>query len=75
VSILTEARDAVDRATEEGWTFTDIEDRIIDVAAVADDAKAALWLYAWSFVAKPYQRMEALAHLGLLETCSAFAEA
>jgi hypothetical protein len=75
VSILTEAREAVDRATEEGWTFGDIEDRIIDVAALADDAKAALWLYAWSFVAKPYQRTEALAHLGLLEPSHGFAAA
>ncbi len=74
MSILTEARDAVDRANNEGWTFGEIEDRIIDVAAVADDAKAALWLYAWSFVAKPYQRVEALAHLGLLESRNAFAE-
>jgi hypothetical protein len=75
VSILTEAREAVDRANDEGWTFGDIEERIIDAAAVADDAKAALWLYAWSFVAKPYQRVEALAHLGVLETGYAFAEA
>ena len=73
VSILTEARDSVDRATSAGWLFGDIEERIIDVADVADDAKAALWLYAWSFVAKPYQRIEALAHLELLENRSAHA--
>lgn len=38
-----------------GRPFDEVED-IIDAAALSDDEKAALWLWAWSFMDAGVQR-------------------
>jgi hypothetical protein len=39
-------RATIDRALEDGATLADVE-RLLDEAAIADDLRDALWLYAW----------------------------
>ena len=40
-------------------SFDDVEAEIIDRSGLDERQKAALWLYAWSFVPKRIQRAEA----------------
>jgi hypothetical protein len=44
-------------------SFSRVEDELIEPSRLSDDAKSALWLYAWSFVDWRAQRREAYAHI------------
>lgn len=46
-----------------GASFSSIEDELIEPSRLSDEAKSALWLYAWSFVDWRAQRREAYAHI------------
>ncbi|MEA2430889.1 MAG: hypothetical protein QOI19_1362 [Thermoleophilaceae bacterium] len=48
---------------ERGATFGDVEADVIDDAPCDRDEKAALWLYAWSFMPRGQQRYDANQHL------------
>jgi hypothetical protein len=48
---------------ERGATFHQVEADVIDDAPCDPDEKAALWLYAWSFMPRGQQRYEASQHL------------
>jgi hypothetical protein len=48
---------------ERGATFGDVEDGVINHAPCDEDEKAALWLFAWSFMPPGEQRHEANQHL------------
>src|SRR3954447_16599704 len=48
---------------ESGATFDEVEADVIDGAPCDSDEKAALWLYAWSFMPRGQQRYEANQHL------------
>jgi hypothetical protein len=58
-------RQDVERRMLRGEHFTDVEDAI-NSSDVSADAKAALWLLAWSYVHPRAQRREASAHLAAL---------
>jgi hypothetical protein len=51
---------------EQGATFAAVEEDVIDPAPYDADEKAALWLFAWSFMPRGKQRYEANQHLRLL---------
>ena len=46
-----------------GATFDAVEEGVINTGAFDDDEKAALWLFAWSFIPPGEQRYEANQHL------------
>jgi hypothetical protein len=48
---------------ERGATFGDVEEDVINHAPFDEDEKAALWLFAWSFMPVGEQRYEATQHL------------
>jgi hypothetical protein len=48
---------------ERGATFDEVKADVIDVAPCDTDEKAALWLYAWSFMQRGQQRYDASQHL------------
>jgi hypothetical protein len=48
---------------ERGATFDQVEADVIDGAQCDSDEKAALWLYAWSFMPRGQRRYEANQHL------------
>jgi hypothetical protein len=48
---------------ERGATFGDVEEGVINHAPCDEDEKAALWLFAWSFMPVRDQRHEASQHL------------
>jgi len=48
---------------ERGATFEDVEEDVINTAPCDSDEKAALWLFAWSFMPRGRQRYEANQHL------------
>lgn len=50
-----------------GAPMTQVEDELINPQPLDDEAKAALWLYAWSYMSRAYQRREALLHLHRLD--------
>jgi hypothetical protein len=58
-------RQDVERRMLRGERFTDVEDGINSSGFSADE-KAALWLFAWSYVHPRAQRREANAHLAAL---------
>ncbi len=64
---LTSYRDAVTELLEGGEKFGDVEDAIDDVAALTQDEKAALWLFAFSLRDPAEQRFDARAHIAALE--------
>ena len=63
---LMELRGAVEAAMRRGSSFSSVEAEIIDTSELSEDAKSALWLYAWSFVDWRAQRREADAHIAQL---------
>ena len=63
MTTLMELRRAIDVGMRQGESFSSVEDRIIEPSHLSDDAKSALWLYAWSFVDSLAQRREAYAHI------------
>ena len=46
-----------------GRGLSDVEDELIDPAALSTDEKAALWLLAWSMQSPAHQRAEVEAHI------------
>jgi hypothetical protein len=44
---IRELRSVVDTMLADGATLREIEQAVIDPAAVGEDARDALWLYAW----------------------------
>ena len=70
MTTLIELRGAVEAAMRRGESFSSIEADLIDPSELSDDAKSALWLYAWSFVDWRAQRREADAHIAQLAESS-----
>jgi hypothetical protein len=63
---LMELQGAIDVGMRRGESFSAVEDEIIEPSWLSDEAKSALWLYAWSFVDWRAQRREACAHIAQL---------
>jgi hypothetical protein len=63
VTTLIEIQRAIDATMRRGESFSTVEDELIEPSGVSDEAKSALWLYAWSFVDWRAQRREAFAHI------------
>jgi hypothetical protein len=66
VSRLKQLQGDVAFRMRRGDTFASVEAEVIDPSGLAEDEKAALWLYGWSFVNWRRQRREAVAHIDLL---------
>jgi hypothetical protein len=63
MTTVIELQRAIEIQMRAGASFSAIEDEIIEPSGLDDDAKSALWLYAWSFVNWRAQRREASAHI------------
>jgi hypothetical protein len=63
VTTLTQMQGAIEERMRRGESFSTVEDEIIEPSRISDEAKSALWLYAWSFVDWRAQRREAQAHI------------
>jgi hypothetical protein len=63
MATLMELQRAIEVGMRRGKSFSTVEDEIIEPSRLSDDAKSALWLYAWSFVDAGAQRREAHAHI------------
>jgi hypothetical protein len=63
MATLMELQGAIDRGMRRGKSLSTVEDEIIEPSRLSDEAKSALWLYAWSFVDGRAQRREASAHI------------
>jgi len=50
-----------------GVPFEEVEEELINASRLPWQAKAALWLYGWSFVDQAEQRAHAEVHLALLD--------
>jgi hypothetical protein len=61
-------RDAVEGAARDGATLREIERDVVESAALAPEARAALWLYAWGAV----ERRRANKPVVVVETESGF---
>ena len=66
MATLMELRGAIEMGMSRGESLSTVEDEIIEPSRLSDDAKSALWLYAWSFVDRTAQRREAYAHIAQL---------
>jgi hypothetical protein len=66
MATLMELQRAIDVGMRRGKSLSTVEDEIIEPSPFSDDAKSALWLYAWSFVDWRAQRREAHAHIAQL---------
>ena len=64
--ILIELQAAIEAAMRGGQSLSTVEDEFIEPSRLSDEAKSALWLYAWSFVDWRAQRREARAHIAQL---------
>ncbi len=63
MTTLTEFQRAIEDRMRRGESFSSVEDELIEPSRLSDEAKSALWLYAWSFVDSHAQRREAYAHI------------
>jgi hypothetical protein len=63
-SILEEIR----RRMRHGESIDDVDLELIERSGLSQDEKAALWLYAWSFVPRRAQRASAELHLRLVSS-------
>jgi hypothetical protein len=61
-SILSEIR----RRMRHGDSIDDVDFEVIERSGLSPNEKAALWLYAWSFVPRRAQRASAELHLRLV---------
>jgi hypothetical protein len=61
-SILDEIR----KRMRHGDSIDDVDVELIEHSGLSADEKAALWLYAWSFVPRRKQRASAELHLRLV---------
>ena len=62
---LRGARADVRRRMSRGGSVDDVEAEIIEPSSFSAEEKAALWLYAWSYVPRRAQRRSAELHLRL----------
>ena len=62
---LRGARADVRRRMNRGGAVDDVDAEVIEPSGFSADPKAALWLYAWSFVPRRAQRKSADLHLRL----------
>jgi hypothetical protein len=63
MATLMELQGAIAVGMRQGKSLSTVEDEIIEPSRFSDEAKSALWLYAWSFVDWRAQRREAYAHI------------
>ena len=63
MTTLMELQGAIEERMRRGESFSTVEDEIIEPSRMSDEAKSALWLYAWSYVGWRAQRQEAYAHI------------
>jgi hypothetical protein len=63
---LASCRDQVTQLMREGYAFGDVEDAIDERPDLTEDAKAALWLLAFSLRAPGDQLRDARAHVAAL---------
>jgi hypothetical protein len=54
------------RRMRHGDSIDDVDLEVIERSGLSPDEKAALWLYAWSFVPRRKQRASAEVHLRLV---------
>jgi hypothetical protein len=66
MTTLMQLHEAIERRMRRGESFSTVEDEIIEPSGLSDEAKSALWLYAWSYVDWRAQRREANAHIARL---------
>ena len=66
MSALKQLQEDVAIRMRRGDTFASVEAEVIDPSGFSEAEKAALWLYAWSFVNWRLQRREAMAHIDAL---------
>jgi hypothetical protein len=66
MTTLMQLQEAIERGMRRGESFSTVEDEIIEPSGLSDEAKSALWLYAWSYVDWRAQRREANAHIARL---------
>jgi hypothetical protein len=60
---MVEEQSRIVAMMERGATFDEVEESVINDAPYDHDEKAALWLFAWSFIPPGKQRYEANQHL------------
>ena len=65
--MLGRARADVRRRMSRGGSVDDVDAEIIEPSGFSTDEKAALWLYAWSYVPPRMQRRWAERHLQMAE--------
>ena len=58
--------DEIRRRMRHGDSIDDVDLELIERTGLSADEKAALWLYAWSFVPRREQRASAELHLRLV---------
>jgi hypothetical protein len=59
-TLLTALCDQISLWIDDGATLPTIEDELIDPAALSEDQRAALWLYAWSYARRQRQSPRAV---------------
>jgi hypothetical protein len=60
--------DEIRRRMRHGDSIDDVDLELIERTGLSPDEKAALWLYAWSFVSRRQQRASAELHLRLVSS-------
>ena len=70
MTTLMQFQRAIEARMQDGASFSNVEDELIEPSRLSDDAKSALWLYGWSFVGRRAQRREAYAHITQLATAT-----
>ena len=75
MTTLMELQGAIEEGMRRGESFSTVEDEIIEPSRMSDEAKSALWLYAWSFVDRRAQRREAYAHIAQIAASPALGPA
>jgi hypothetical protein len=58
---VREIRVEIDELVEDGASLREIERDVIEAAPLSEDARAALWLYAWGCLERRRQRPVVLA--------------
>ena len=59
-------QEQIRRRMRDGDSIDDVDLEVIERSGLSSDQKAALWLYAWSFVPRRKQRASAELHLRLV---------
>jgi hypothetical protein len=66
--------DDIRQRMRHGDSIDDVDFELIERSGLSPDEKAALWLYAWSFVPRRKQRASAELHLRLVAPARFHAE-